>query len=83
MMTTESQRAQGPGVGPDGQSVEAAAGSAIVPTALVGQDEWRQQLAAEMLERARTDGLRLVGRDGLLAGITKAGAGDGVADGAG
>jgi transposase-like protein len=43
-----------------------------MPTSLVGQDEWRQQLAAQILERARTDGLRLVGRDGLLAGITKA-----------
>jgi transposase-like protein len=44
----------------------------VVPTAVLGQDAWRQQLAAEMLDRAKADGLRLVGRDGLLAGITKA-----------
>lgn len=48
----------------------ASAGSAgDVPA---GPDEWRQRLAEELLERSRAEGLRLVGPDGLLAGITKA-----------
>jgi transposase-like protein len=49
-----------------------AVGSALVPSAAIEEDAWRQQLAEQMLERAKTDGLRLVGPDGLLAGITKA-----------
>jgi putative transposase len=34
--------------------------------------DWRQQLAEQLLEKAKTDGVKLVGPDGLLAGITKA-----------
>jgi putative transposase len=34
--------------------------------------EWRQQLAERLLAKAQTDGVRLVGPDGLLAGVTKA-----------
>jgi transposase-like protein len=33
--------------------------------------EWRQELAEQLLAKAKSDGVKLVGPDGLLAGITK------------
>ena len=44
----------------------------VMPSALVGEDVWRQYLAQQLLERARAEGVRLVGPDGLLADVTKA-----------
>lgn len=40
-------------------------------SAVVDGRDWGQRLADELLAKARTDGVRLVGPDGLLAGITK------------
>src|ERR1700754_266576 len=72
MMTTESHTGQDPVADePFAEPVAAGVappGTAVVPTAVLGQHAWRQQLAAEMLNRAKAEGLRLVGRDGLLAG---------------
>ncbi len=70
-MTTESSTGQGL---EDGLPPRDAmpAGSALVPSVVLDEDGWRRQLAEQMLERARADGVRLVGPDGLLAGITKA-----------
>jgi hypothetical protein len=42
-----------------------------VPSVVADEDGRRRQLAEQMLERARADGLRLIGPEGLLAGITK------------
>jgi transposase-like protein len=74
MMTTESKRSQSgePELEEVAAAVPGAEVAAVMPTALVGEDAWREYFAAQMLERARAEGLRLVGRDGLLAGITKA-----------
>ena len=46
--------------------------AAVEPAAVLRQDAWREQLAAQLLEQAKAEGMQLVGPDGLLAGITKA-----------
>ena len=46
--------------------------AAVEPAAVLGQDAWREQLATQLLEQAKAEGMQLVGPDGLLAGITKA-----------
>lgn len=77
MMTTESRADRVVAPGSDGRPDPAAAVpgnelAALEPTAVLGQDAWREQLAAQLLDRARAEGVQLVGQDGLLAGITKA-----------
>ena len=70
MMSSEIARDQehelepeyGPG-GPGGTS-----GDAVGP--LPG-DGWRQELAGELIARARSEGVQLAGPGGLLTGITK------------
>ena len=42
----------------------------VVPAAAPG-DTWRQELAEELIARARTEGVQLAGPGGLLTGITK------------
>lgn len=75
-MTTQGRRSRPASGEPEGTEAVEAVGAAgtelVVPTALVGEDAWRQYLAQQLLERARTEGVRLVGPDGLLAGVTKA-----------
>jgi transposase-like protein len=44
----------------------------VAPSALFGEDAWRQYLARQLLDRARAEGVRLIGPGGLLAGVTKA-----------
>jgi hypothetical protein len=66
----------------DGSNLDAGAGeepesfaraaAELAPSAVIEEDAWRRHLAERMLRRAKTDGLRLVGPDVLLAGITKA-----------
>jgi transposase-like protein len=72
MTQMNSSQAQPEGAEPVVQLEQPAPGSALLPAGVVDGDVWRQTLADQMLERARTDGLRLIGPDGLLAGITKA-----------
>ena len=38
---------------------------------VVGLDELDQQLVGQLVDRARSEGLRLTGEDGLLAQLTK------------
>jgi hypothetical protein len=52
-----------------------AAGQELVESPAAGEQaqvEWRWQLAEQLLARAEAEGVRLVGPDGLLAGVTKA-----------
>jgi hypothetical protein len=76
MMATESRQGRAAEPGPDdGVEVPAVAGAraeAVPPAAVLGQDAWREQLAEQLLERARSSGVQLVGPDGLLAGVSKA-----------
>lgn len=69
MVTTQSNESVTTGVVVTGGSVEPAGQELALR---LDGDEWRQLLANQLLERAKTDGVRLVGPDGLLAGITKA-----------
>jgi putative transposase len=43
----------------------------ITPAETGGRNEQDQQLAEQLVERAKTDGLDLVGPDGVLTGLTK------------
>jgi len=43
-------------------------------------DAWRQDLAEELIGRARSEGVQLTGPGGLLTGIHQDGAGDGAGD---
>lgn len=73
-MATQSKR--GPAVEPAGVPEPDATAQEFVETPASADDqsavEWRQQLAEQLLAKAQTDGVRLVGPDGLLAGVTKA-----------
>ena len=43
----------------------------IPPTEVAGRDEKDQELAEQLVDRAKTEGLDLVGPDGVLTGLTK------------
>ncbi len=70
MMATQSKR--GPAVEPAEVSEPGATADEFVGTPVSADDqstvECRQQLAEQLLAKAQTDGVRLVGPDGLLAG---------------
>jgi hypothetical protein len=58
---------------PPGSAARAEDGQALAPARWFRGEAWRQELAEELIGRARSEGVQLTGPGGLLTGITQMG----------